>query len=247
MALITTNRLFVDVDLNRSYSQFGSFSVSPQPFFIQGDQCPVEINLVRQTGVQGSPFSIVTWPVGATFALKIGTTTAVATSTTTAVTPAGPTAATAVTTPYAGNNWQVNRVVIEPDPLGGNFTINNGTVDTSPISVFATAANIRDAIIASWGPPYAASNVSVVQVSRFAWDISFNNAAIAGVAISLTMGSTGLVTYDSRLMQLDMTTAGVTTLLNGAASVEATLEFSIEVSGEVQTFLLTPCTVINDL
>ena len=52
MALITTNRLFVDVDLNRSYSQFGTFNISPQPFFIQGDQCPVEINLVRQTGLQ---------------------------------------------------------------------------------------------------------------------------------------------------------------------------------------------------
>lgn len=247
MALITTNRLFVDVDLNRSYSQFGSFSVSPQPFFIQGDQCPVEINLVRQTGVQGSPFVIVPWPAGATYALKIGTTTAVATSTTTATTPAGPTASTAITTPYSGSNWQVSRVQIEPDPLGGNFTINNGTLDTSPLSVFATAANIRDAIIASWGPPYAASNVSVVQVSRFAWDISFNNGAISGAAITLTTGSTGLVPYNSVLMQLDMTTAGVTTLLNGAASVEATLEFSIDVSGEVQTFLLTPCTVINDL
>ena len=140
MALITTNRLFVDVDLNRSYSQFGTFNISSQPFFIQGDQCPVEINLVRQTGLQGTPFTIVTWPVGATFALKIGTTTAVATSTTTATTPAGPSAVTAVTTPYTGTNWQVNQVLITPDPLGGNFTINNGTSDTSPISVFATAA-----------------------------------------------------------------------------------------------------------
>ncbi len=247
MALITTNRLFIDVEQNRAYSQFGSFNVAPQPFFIQGDQCPVELSLVRQTGVQGNPFEQVPFDGSSTFALKIGTTTAVATSTTTATTPAGPTAATAVTTPFTGSNWQVNRVVIEPDPLGGNFTINNGIVDTSPISVFATAANIRDAIIASWGPPYSTSNVSVVQVSRFAWDISFNNVAIGGVAITLTMGSTGLVSYSSVLMQLDMTTAGVTTLLNGAASVEATLEFSIDVSGEVQTFLLTPCTVINDL
>jgi hypothetical protein len=247
MALITTNRLFVDVDLNRAYSQFGTFNASPEPFFIQGDQCPVEINLVRQTGVTGNPFAIVPWPVGATYALKIGTTTAVATSTTTAVTPAGPSAVTAVTTPYAGNNWQVNRVEVTPDPLGGNFTINNGSVDTSPISVFATASNIKDAIISSWGSPYAASNVNVVQVGRFAWDVSFNNNAIGGVAISLSMGSTGLVPFGSIVMQLDMTTAGVDTLLNGAAQVEATLEFSIDVSGEVQTFLLTPCTVINDL
>ena len=247
MALITTNRLFVDVDLNRAYNQFGSFSVASQPFFIQGDQCPVEINLVRQTGVTGTPFTIIPWPVGATYSLKIGTTTAVATSTTTAVTPAGPTASTAVTTGYSGNNWQVNRVQIEPDPLGGNFTINNGTVDTSPISVFATAANIKDAIIASWGPPYASTNVDVVQVGRFAWDVSFNNGAIGGVAITLTTGSTGLVSFGSVIMQLDMTTAGVATLLGSNTSVEATLEFSIDVSGEVQTFLLTPCTVINDL
>ena len=247
MALITTNRLFIDVDLNRSYSQFGTFNISSQPFFIQGDQCPVEINLVRQTGLQGTPFTIVTWPVGATFALKIGTTTAVATSTTTATIPAGPSAVTAVTTPYTGTNWQVNQVLITPDPLGGNFTINNGTSDTSPISVFATAANIRDAIIASWGAPYTSATVNVVQTEQFSWDISFNNTDIAGVAITLTLGNTGMVTYNSRLMQLDMTTAGVATLLGSNTSVEATLEFSIEVSGEVQTFLLTPCTVINDL
>lgn len=247
MALITTNRLFIDVDLNRSYSQFGTFNISSQPFFIQGDQCPVEINLVRQTGLQGSPFVIVDWPVGATFALKIGTPSATATSTTTAVVPAGPSAATAITTPYAGNNWQVSRVLVSPDPLGGNFTINNGSVDTSPISVFATAADIKNAIISSWGAPYAASNVNVVQVSRFAWDISFNNSDISGVAITLTCGSTGLIGYGSRLMQLDMTTAGVATLLGSNTSVEATLEFSIDVAGEVQTFLLTPCTVLNDL
>ena len=247
MALITTNRLFLDVEQNRAYSQFGSFSVAPQPFFIQGDQCPVELSLVRQTGVQGSPFVIVPWPVGATYALKIGTTTAVATSTTTAVTPSAPTAATAITTPFTGGNWQVNRVYVQPDPLGGTFSINNGTSDTPPISVFATAANIRDAIISGWNAPYSTSTVNVVQVSRFEWDISFKNAAISGAPITLTFDSTNLTPYGSVVMQLDMTTAGVATLLNGAASVEATLEFSIDVSGEVQTFLYTPCTVINDL
>jgi len=247
MALITTNRLFVDVDLNRSYSQFGSFNVSPQPFFIQGDQCPVEINLVRQTGVQGSPFVIVPWPGGATYALKVGTPTAVATSTTTAVTPPGANAATAVTTPWTGTNWQINRVVVSPDPLGGSFSISNGTDTTAPISVFATAANIRDAIIAGWGGTYTASTVNVVQASRFEWDISFDNLAISGAAITLTFDSTSLVAFNSVVMQLDMTTAGVATLLGSNASVEATLEFSIDVSGEVQTFLLTPCTVINDL
>lgn len=247
MALITTNRLFVDVDLNRSYSQFGTFNISPQPFFIQGDQCPVEINLVRQTGVQGSPFVIVEWPAGATFALKIGTTTAVATSTTTATTPSNPLASTFITTVYTGTNWQVSRVQISPDPLGGNFTINNGTTDTSPISVFATSANIKDAIVSSWAGTYTAANVNVVQVSRFAWDISFNNSPISGAPITLTCGGSGPISYDSRLMQLDMTTAGVATLLGSNTSVEATLEFSIDVAGEVQTFLLTPCTVINDL
>jgi hypothetical protein len=247
MALITTNRLFVDVDLNRSYSQFGSFNVSPQPFFIQGDQCPVEINLVRQTGVQGNPFVIVPWPVGATYALKIGTTTAVATSTTTAVTPSGPTAATAITTPWTGTNWQINRVVVQPDPLGGSFSISNGTDTTAPISVFSTAANIRDAIIAGFGGTYTASTVNVTQASRFEWDISFDNLSISGAAITSTFDSTSLVTFGSVVMQLDMTTAGVATLLGSNASVEATLEFSIEVAGEVQTFLLTPCTVINDL
>ena len=90
MALINRNRLFVDVELNRAYSQFGSFSTALQPFFIQGDQCPVEISLVRQTGVQGNPFEQVPFDPSSTFSLKIGNTTLVATSTNTATTPSAP-------------------------------------------------------------------------------------------------------------------------------------------------------------
>ena len=245
MALITTNRLFVDVDLNRSYSQFGSFNVSPQPFFIQGDQCPVELSLVRQTGVQGNPFEQVPFDGSSTFALKIGTTTAVATSTTTATTPAAPAVAITTVMNWSATGYQVYRVEIIPKPFGGFFNLNGGSSDSKPIPVTATAAELKDAIIPT-NAALTSANTSVQKVGQYAWEVSFSGAS-TGSTIPLSASNNGLTAFDSRLMQLDMTAAGVATLLNGAASVEATLEFSIDVSGEVQTFLLTPCTVINDL
>lgn len=251
MALITTNRLFVDVELNRAYSQFGTFNIVPQPFFIEGDQCPVEISLVRQTGVAGSPFVQVPFDPTSTFALKVGNTTLVATSTTTATTPSAPTDINTVIAAYNPNRWQTNRVTISPDPLGGFFTLAvanpaGGTFISSPISVFSTASDIKNAILA-FGSTYTSANVMVNKVDRFSWEISFNCPAV-GTDASLSSTSVGsLIAYDSRVMQLDMTAAGVATLLDGAASVPATLEFSVDTAGEVQTLLLTSCTVYNDL
>ncbi len=245
MALITTNRLFIDVEQNRAYSQFGSFSIAPQPFFIQGDQCPVEISLVRQTGVQGAPFEQVAFDATSTFALKIGTTTAVATSTTTATTPSAPAVTVTNVVPYSATGYEVYRVEISPKPFGGFFTLNGGTNDSQPIAVTATAAEVKEAIVPT-NPALASINTSVQKVGQYAWEVSFWCASTAS-SITLTASSTGLTAFDSRLMTLDMTAAGVATLLNGAASVEATLEFSVDTSGDVQTFLYTPCTVINDL
>lgn len=244
MALITTNRLFVDVEQNRAYSQFGSFNVAPQPFFIQGDQCPVELSLVRQTGVQGNPFEQVPFDGSSTFALKIGTTTLVATSTTTATTPSAPAITYSPIVAYNPNSWQVVRIQISPNPFGGFFSLNISPSTSVPISVNATALDVQTAIIA-FGSPFTQTSVKVSKVGQYTWDVSFDCNAI-GYSVPLTANN-NTTGYDSRVMQLDMTAAGVATLLAGAASVEATLEFSIDVSGEVQTFLLTPCTVINDL
>lgn len=245
MALITRNRLFVDVDQNRAYTQFGSFNISPEPFFIQGDQCPVELSLVRQTGQPANPFEQVEFDASATYALKIGTTTAVATSTTTATTPSAPSVTATQITTYYTNSWQVYEVEIAPEPLSGFFTLSDGTATTSPLSIEATSLEVQTAIVA-FGAPYATSAVSVSKTGRYKWQVSFLCNTI-GASVALTASGTGLVAFDSRVLTLDMTAAGVATLLNGAASAEATLEFSVDVSGDVQTFLYTPCTVINDL
>jgi hypothetical protein len=245
MALITTNRLFIDVELNRAYSQFGSFNVAAQPFFIQGDQCPVELSLVRQTGVQGNPFEQVAFDATSTFALKIGTTTAVATSTTTATTPSAPAVSSTQIVAYSSTSWQVYRVEVSPKPFGGFFTLSNGTDTTQPISVNASALDVQTAVVA-FGSPLTTTNTKVQKVGQYAWEVSFDGSSV-GASVTLTASGTGLLAYDSRLMQLDMTAAGVATLLGSNAQVDATLEFSVTTSGQVQTFLLTPCTVINDL
>ena len=244
MALITTNRLFLDVEQNRAYSKFGSFDVGNEPFFIQGDQCPVELSLVRRTGIQTSPFEEVAFPGGSTFALKIGTTTAVATSTTTATTPSAPSITVTTLVAYGAGDFETYRVSISPFPKSGYFNLSDGSTNTDQIRVDASTADIVSAL-QGLGATYVGA-VTVNQVGTYTWDISFNSSLV-GAAVSLTADDTGVQGFDSRLMTLDMTTAGVATLLNGAASAEATLEFSITVSSEVQTFLYTPCTVINDL
>ena len=244
MALITTNRLFVDVEQNRAYARFGSYDVNPEPFFIQGDQCPVEISLVRRTGIQTNPFEEVPFDGGSSFALKIGNTTLVATSTTTAVTPSSPSVSVTTLVAYGAADYETYRVSISPAPRGGFFTFSNGTATTDQISPDSTSQAIVSAL-QGFGSSYIGA-VTVNQVGQYTWDISFKSSAI-GASVGLTASATGLQAFDSRVMTLDMTAAGVATLLNGAASVEATLEFSVEVSGDVQTFLYTPCTVINDL
>lgn len=245
MALITTNRLFVDVELNRAYSQFGTFNIIPQPFFIQGDQCPVEISLVRQTGVAGAPFEQVPFDAASTFALKLGTTAAVATSTTTAVTPTAPALTITNTVAYNVDGWEVFKVAISPEPLGGFFTLLSSPNQTLPISVDASAIEVQSALV-GLGGVFTNSSVRVTKIGTYAWEVSFK-CSLIGYATALNVGTSSFEAYDSRVLTLDMTTAGVTTLLAGNPSVEATLEFSVDTAGEVQTFLLTPCTVLNDL
>jgi len=251
MALITINRLFVDVEQNRAYSQFGSFSVARQPFFIQGDQCPVELSLVRQTGVQGAPFEPVAFDGSSTFNLKIGNTTLVATSTTTAVTPTAPDAYVTNLVGYISSGWEVNRLYLTPKPYSGFFTISvtnpaGGVFNSNPIDINATALDIKTAITA-FGTPYTDESVMVTKTGQFTWEVSFKCSLLGIISGMGATGSSGLIPFDSRVMTLDMTTAGVATLLNGAAQVEATLEFSVDTSGDTQTFLYIPCTVINDL
>ena len=244
MALITTNRLFVDVEQNRAYARFGSYDVNPEPFFIQGDQCPVEISLVRRTGIQITPFEEVPFDVSSSFDLKIGTTTLVASQTSTAVTPSAPAITVTTLVAYGAGNFETYRVSISPAPRSGFFTFSDGTTTTDQITTDASTKDIVSALN-GLGTAYLDA-VTVNQVGLFSWDISFKSSMV-GAAVNLTADDAGLQGYDSRVMTLDMTTAGVATLLNGAASVEATLEFSVTVSGDTQTFLYTPCTVINDL
>jgi len=245
MALITTNRLFIDVEKNRAYSQFGTYNITSEPFFIQGDQCPIEVSLVRQTGVDGNPFEQVPFDAGSSFDLKIGTTTAVATQTSVAVTPSAPSAVCTNPLPYSAGSWEVYRVEITPKPAGGFFTVGSSPYVTKPLSVNATALEVLQAITA-WGGLFTNDNVLVSKVGQYAWEISFQCNAF-GYGVMLTASGTGLLAYDSRVLTLDMTTAGVATLLAGKASASATLDFSVTVSGETQTFLYTPCTVINDI
>ena len=89
--------------------------------------------------------------------------------------------------------------------------------------------------------------VTVNKVGDFTWDITYNSTLAP--PLSLTVSGSGIVSFTGYTITLDMTTAGVTTLLGGAASAEATLEISTtQTTGSyVQTAAQIPCIVYEDI
>jgi hypothetical protein len=67
--------------------------------------------------------------------------------------------------------------------------------------------------------------------------------------LSLTVSGSGIISFVGYSVILDMTTAGVTTLLGSASSASATLEISTtQTTGSyVQTAAQIPCTVFKDI
>ena len=81
----------------------------------------------------------------------------------------------------------------------------------------------------------------------FTWDITYNSTLAP--PLSLTVSGSGIVSFTGYSVTLDMTTAGVTTLLGGASSADATLEISTtQTTGSyVQTAAQIPCIVYEDI
>lgn len=158
-----------------------------------------------------------------------------------------PTAASAITveslTAWDGTR-ATYRVSISPDPKGGSFSLafdaQTGTdVSTKAISVGATALDVQNAL--SIGA-LADGKVSVTQVKAYAYDVS---VTVQPGTNGLTADDAGLLSFSGYKGDLNLNTAEAISLLDGAPSVETTLEVEITSDSKKLTVLQIPCTLHN--
>jgi hypothetical protein len=158
-----------------------------------------------------------------------------------------PTAASAITveslTAWDGTK-ATYRVSISPDPKGGSFSLafdaQTGTdVSSAAISVGASGLDVQNALSVG---ALADGKVSVTQVGAYAYDITVKTQpATAG----LTADAAGLLSFAGYKGELNLNTAEAISLLDGAESVQTTLEVEITSDSKTLTVLQVQCTLQN--
>lgn len=133
----------------------------------------------------------------------------------------------------------VYRVAISPDPKGGTFSLGFNAVSgvdvSSPsIAVGATALEVQNAL----DRDALAGKVTVQQVGAYAYDIAVTVEPDTG---GLSANSAGLLSFSGFTGNLDLNTPNAISYLDGAESVETTLEVEIADGDAKQTVLQIPC------
>ena len=133
------------------------------------------------------------------------------------------------------------RIAISPDPKAGTFTLafdaDTGTdVSTSSLAVGCTALEVQNAL----GINALENKVTVQQVGAYAYDITVTAEPGAG---GLTADGAGLISFAGFEGDLDINTANALSYLDGAESIETTLEVEISDGAAHQTVLQIPCTL----
>ena len=133
------------------------------------------------------------------------------------------------------------RIAISPDPKAGTFTLgfdaDTGTdVSTSSLAVGCTALEVQNAL----GINALENKVTVQQVGAYAYDITVTAEPGAG---GLTADDAGLISFAGFEGDLDINTANALSYLDGAESIETTLEVEISDGAAHQTVLQIPCTL----
>jgi hypothetical protein len=156
---------------------------------------------------------------------------------------------------------QSKRVSISPEPKAGSWSLT-GTEDL----VFKTSAAGGVVDPDWWDENYSSRfsiyaletdtnfsryQYSVTKVDNFVWDFSLKSGPEAppiGYTMPFTATGDGLVGFKGKKAYVDLNTAEIEYILDGATSVSAPLEIEIEdLDGNKWTVLQTSCTIKNDL
>jgi len=238
MALITTQRFFIDVDTGQAYRGWNDFSAVQTPIFYDGDTSLLEVYLVRQTNTAGFPMDSVTFP-------SSSITAAVGTPGSTAA--ASGTSWSAISTPAASFSSPTLTVPLSAN--GGSFTLTltntspSLTATTAALTIDASASDISAAIVSAVNAQsgWSAASATVTQTGAGKFNISVkatNSTTVYTLTVAVTSSLSGPSGYSG---ELAFTGAGVDTLLGSSVEVTSTFEVQVADSTKYQTYLQIAC------
>lgn len=246
MALYTNYSLFVDVENGVVSRSFQDVNPLNDPAFFNGDHSLINVYFVKPNNVSAAPYEEVVISGLASVNVAIGTSTAVATSTSGLTALSAATASFSTIVAYSAGVNQIDRITIGPEPKGGTFSVQYNSVPIGSISVNASASDLQTFLISGIGA--TTGSITVTKVGNFAWDIEWDEAYFPPHA-AVVLGSAAIISFVGYEIVLDLTVAGVATLLGSASSAAATLEISTTQMGTsyVQTAAQIPCTVFEQI
>jgi hypothetical protein len=238
MALLTTQKLFIDVDRGVAYSAWNNFSQAPNPTFYAGDTSLIELYLVRNTGRGSFPMESVAFPTSSITG-AVGT-------------PGGTPAAsgttwTAISTPAA--TYSAPTLTVPAAAIGGSYTLTltntspSLTAVTAPLTITASATDIQAAIEAAVngqsGWSLAAATVTQTDSGKFNVTARATNSTTSySLTVAVTSSLVGAAGYSG---EVAFTGTGVGTLLGSALQVASTFEVQVLDGTKYQTYLQIPC------
>jgi hypothetical protein len=240
MALLTTQKLFIDVDSGNAYRGWNDFSSVPTPVFYEDDTAQLELYLIRRTTSAAFPMESVAFPTS-TIAVGVGTPGAAA--------AASGTSWAAISTPAA--TFSSPTLTVPDSAIAGSYTLTISNTSpalsevTTPLTPNASSGDIKAAILAAivkdtdWSLP----DVSVVQTGSGKFNIiakAKETSTVYTLTVAVTSSLVGAAGY---VGSLAFTAAAVDTLLGSATQVSSTLEVQCTDTTPVQTYLQIPCIV----
>lgn len=251
MAIQFTNyKLFIDPVEQVVFKNYGDLTQIGTPVFTQGDKARVEIYVVQQSVVPGSPMGVLAFPSG-TVNVQVGelgsaqvvnssTSTAVSTPTISAGTVGGNLSPFTIGTGAQAGYFQV--VIANASPALSATT----RYIQYPIDTAVMEQAIEDAVNGQAG--WSAADCQVLQTGETTGTISLvatqsaTVRQISGVTSNITFTS-GLTGLSGKYVDLDFSVAGVGTFLGSDTSKSAVLEVSVTDGSDTQTYIQLPCLV----
>lgn len=240
MALLTTQRLFIDPNTGLAFKGWNDFTSVGTPVFYAGDTAQLDLYLVRQTSSAAFPMEDVGFPAS-NITAAVGT-------------PGGTPAAsgTSWSSISAGSaSWSSPTLTVPTEATGGYYTLTltygspSLSATTASLTKDSTATDISAAIVAAVNGQsgWSAASATVTQTGDGKFTIvakGTNSSTVYTLTIAANNYLTGASGYRGSVA---FTGAGVTTLLGSATEVTSTLEVQCNTGSGYQTYLQIPCTL----
>jgi hypothetical protein len=134
------------------------------------------------------------------------------------------------------------RISITPQPKFGTFTISNGTLTTSVLSINSSASDVLSALTSA-NINSSTRLYSVAKSGDYSWDIY----RTSGTAETLTVTDSGMIGFESKFGVIDFNTIEIEDYLGGAEKANATIEVEYSDGTIKQTLYQGTVSIVNDL